>query len=495
MSHPTAHALFSETGVAVRESWGNAEVQSATADSRTVQAGALFVCMPSENRDSHQFIEQAVSSGAVAVLAHSQEGFQRAVGFGVASAWIDPKQPDFNVSVAAIVKLAYGDPSAKMRMIGVTGTNGKTTTAWMIRDALVEMGRKATYLGTLGIDVLGDHRELANTTPFPAEMWSLLAEAADAGSEDFCMEVSSHSLQERRVAGLDFDIGVFTNLTQDHLDYHGDMGSYAEAKRLMFAEHQATGFRSAINIGDEFGRSLREDFGATVTFGLDDADLVAEPLEVLADRLRLKASFGGDEESFGVPVGGLFNVWNATAALAALLAMGESLSRSTYALGQVSPVPGRFEAVQSEFGFSVIVDYAHTDDAMKSLLLSVQGLEHKRVITVFGCGGDRDRAKRPKVAAVASELSDITIVTSDNPRTEDPAQIIRDIEQGLLAGKPTQSIIDRKEAIAVAVREAQPGDIVVIAGKGHEDYQIVGREKLPMDDRVLARKALEERGP
>jgi UDP-N-acetylmuramoyl-L-alanyl-D-glutamate--2,6-diaminopimelate ligase len=406
----------------------------------------------------------------------------------MASCWIRGDQPGFNASIAALSKAVFGDPTSGMRLMGITGTNGKTTTAWMMRDALRSLGRRASYLGTLGFDPDGTRRELANTTPFPVETWQLLAEARDKGVQDFVMEASSHALIEQRLAGIAFSLGVFTNLSQDHLDYHKTMSEYADAKKLLFTEYTGREFRSAINIGDPIGAAWVAELGATVTFGSSDALLEVSALEKSASRLRLAARFEGRQIEFAIGVGGTFNVWNATSALAGLLSIGYGLDEATGAMQSVTPVPGRFESVPTGQGFSIIVDYAHTPDALEKLLQSVHELSPRRVITVFGCGGDRDRNKRPKMAKAASENSDLTVVTSDNPRTEDPEAIIRDVVEGIVG--ESETIIDRREAVHRAVALAQDGDVVVIAGKGHEDYQIIGRTKHPMDDRELAREAL-----
>ena len=308
------------------------------------------------------------------------------------------------------------------------------------------------------------------------------------------MEASSHALAERRPSGVRFEVGVFTNLSQDHLDFHGTMEEYEDAKQLLFteyAERAGSEFRSAINVGDKVGLKWADIRPPTITFGAPGADLECDATEVSVDSILLHASFREDERDFRVGVGGLFNVWNAASSLATLLAMGFTLGESVEGMESVTPVPGRFESVQNGRGFGVIVDYAHTDDALKKLLESARQLQPKRIITVFGCGGDRDRAKRPKMARAASENSDVTIVTSDNPRNEDPLQILHEVEQGLVSGKTWESIVDRRAAIHRAIDLAEPGDIVVIAGKGHEDYQIIGDTKHPMDDREMAREALE----
>jgi UDP-N-acetylmuramoyl-L-alanyl-D-glutamate--2,6-diaminopimelate ligase len=447
--------------------------------------------MPSKSTDSHAYLAEAKSSGAVAALVHSEEGMSRALGLGLAAVSVPLDQPGFNIACGSLARSVFDDPSSRLRIVGVTGTNGKTTTAWMMRDALAAMGRRAGYMGTLGFDPGGTRRELANTTPFPVETWQLLHEAEGAGVQDFVMEASSHALFERRLFGVKFACGVFTNLSQDHLDYHRDMEDYAAAKLLLFTEYALDeSFVSAVNVGDPVGQRWAGQIKVTVTFGAEGADLEVTATEKSVSSLRLLARFQGAERAFSIGVGGLFNVWNATSSLAGLLALGIRLEDACKAMESVTPVPGRFESVPTGRGFSVIVDYAHTPDALEKLLASVRELSPQRVITVFGCGGDRDRTKRPKMARAASANSDVTIVTSDNPRTEDPEAIVQEVVGGLMPGAVCETWIDRREAITRAVSLARDGDVVVIAGKGHEDYQIIGRTKHPMDDRQIAREAL-----
>ena len=491
MSVKRFSSLLAEAGLRPEAQFGEAEVSWITADTRTLRPASLFVCMPSKSTDTHAFLQQAKEGGAVAALVHSDSGYETALALDLAVVQVDSAQPGFNIACGSLARAVFNDPSARMRVIGVTGTNGKTTTAWMMRDALNGLGRRAGYMGTLGFDTGVARRELANTTPFPVETWQLLHEAVQAGLDDLVMEASSHALLERRLFGVRFACGVYTNLSQDHLDYHKDMEEYAAAKLLLFTEYATEpSFVSAVNIGDEVGRSWSERIEVTVTFGSDEADLHVEPIEMGASSLKLRAVFHGSERVISLKVGGLFNVWNATSSLAGLLALGHGYEESCNALEGVTAVPGRFESVPTGRGFSVIVDYAHTPDALEKLLQSVRQLGPRRVITVFGCGGDRDRSKRPKMARAASANSDVTIVTSDNPRTEDPQAIISEVVAGLVEGAKCETIPDRREAVARAIALAEDGDVVVIAGKGHEDYQIIGRTKHPMDDRELAREAL-----
>jgi UDP-N-acetylmuramoyl-L-alanyl-D-glutamate--2,6-diaminopimelate ligase len=495
----TLKHLLAEADVTPTEIAGDADLTSMDLDSRRTRPGGLFVCMPETGRPSEGFIPAAKQNGAVAAIVHSPQGMQLAVQNGLAAALIPHRGELFENAIWRLCDVFFEHPTRHMKVIGVTGTNGKTTTAWLIRDMLRSCGLRTAYLGTLGFGLPDEHRELQNTTPMAVELYNLLAEARDLGIEALAMEVSSHSLAQRRVDGVEFDAAVFTNLTQDHLDYHGDMASYAEAKHRLFTvlptqTHKR--FVAAFNVDDPRGaRWALEQNGATVTYGMDapEADVRGQAVEVRVDGIRLKLGYEGERE-VRVPLGGNYNVENAISATAGMIALGFSFPVVCDALEKVHPVPGRFETVDNDLGIGVLVDYAHTPDAVEKLLLSVRQLEHRRVITVFGCGGDRDRTKRPKMARVASELSDLTVVTSDNPRTEDPEAIVKEVSTGIASGRESICIVDRAEAIDYAIGRAGPGDVVVLAGKGHENYQIIGHTKHFMDDRLMAKEALARRG-
>jgi UDP-N-acetylmuramyl-tripeptide synthetase len=486
-------ALIEGAGIEPDALDGDAEVTGISADSRRLNPGNLFICMPSENSDAHSFIPGVKEAGASAVLAHSEAGYAVARELGLAAVLVSERNR-LNELIWRVCRAFYQNPTKSMKVAGITGTNGKTTAAWLIRDVLSGLGVNAAYLGTLGFQVSGEVRELANTTPFAPDLFSMLAEARDKGVEALAIEVSSHALDQRRIDGVEFDTAVFTNLTQDHLDYHGSMAEYANAKYRLFSElgpRSGKNFRPAINIDDPYGEVWAEKLGPNaLTFGLREADLVGNALAVELEHIQIELKYEGQTAEVRVPLGGMFNVQNCLSAVAGLLCMDYSLEEVASALPKVRPVPGRFEPVPNDKGIGVIVDYAHTPDALEKLLDSVRQLRPARIVTVFGCGGDRDRAKRPKMAKAASERSDLVIITSDNPRTEDPLEVMKEVEQGLIAGVPSFAIVDRKEAIACSVRKAQPGDVVVIAGKGSEDYQIIGRTKYPMDDRKIAKEAL-----
>jgi len=492
----TAFELLARTGFeAVSLPHPEAEIRAIVADSRSdALTGALFVCMPSERVDTHAFAQDAIGKGAAGVLVHDRIWYDRLSGLGIDVAYA-PKS-DFLGTLGGVCR-AFFPSVSEMRVVGVTGTNGKTTTAWMIRQAMDSLGRQAAYLGTLGFRYGETARALENTTPFPVELWTMLDEAARAGCKDFVMEVSSHGLEERRVAAVPFACGVFTNLSQDHLDYHPSMEAYEAAKLRLFTDYGEGEFVAVLNsddpVGSRWAATLRPRESSRyrlVTFGFDSGEVRGEVLEVALSSLALRLRADGRECVCKLGVGGMFNARNALAAAATLYGLGCDLDAIVDGLAAVTPVPGRFEAIANEQGIGVIVDYAHTPDALEKLLVSARELGPTRLIAVFGCGGDRDRTKRPKMATVVSRLADRIVVTSDNPRTEDPLAIIADVEAGLDPSKPAESIADRREAINHAIEIAEPGDIVVIAGKGHEDYQIIGRVKHHMDDRELARQAL-----
>ncbi len=471
---------------------GDAEIDWITADSRRMQSRSLFVCMPSGNSDSHEFIREAIENGAAAVVVHSIEGAKIAKNLKAPFVRFGTQGCSFNVAAGRISRTLFNDPSMAMRVIAITGTNGKTTTAWMLRDALTALGRRAAYLGTLGYQAGDSTEAVENTTPFPVELWQLLTQARESGIQDFVMETSSHALFERRLAGVQFDLGAFTNLTQDHLDYHGTMECYAQAKKLLFTEYAMASekpFIAVINGEDQTAASWLLELPVSVlTFGGRQSHFDLQAARVAVDCMHVRLSDGSTAE---VEVGGHFNVENCRAAAACLSALGYSTQEIKKGLEAITPVPGRFEAIKNHLDIGIIVDYAHTPDALDKLLASARNLKPKRILTVFGCGGDRDRTKRPKMAKVVSKRSDLAVVTSDNPRTEDPQAIVNDILAGLEHGKSHEVILDREQAIQFAIQAAKPGDLVIIAGKGHEDYQIIGRSKHPMDDRLMARAAAE----
>jgi UDP-N-acetylmuramyl-tripeptide synthetase len=488
--------LVNISKAAIAKQTGDPEVLRPIADTRKVQPGDLFFCMPSVRTDTHALISEARAKGATAVVLHNELGSEHAVLPFVLPAG---GQFGFNEAAWRLSHTLLGYPSRALKVIGVTGTNGKTTTSWLLRDLLCACGMPAAYLGTLGYQDEVEAFEIGNTTPFAVDLANLIELARSHGSRAFSMEVSSHALNEQRADGVEFDAAVFTNLTQDHLDYHGSMDSYAEAKWRLFNDlplQSTKAFAAALNVDDPIGaewaaRSSRP----VIRYSLNpqsNASLVAEALDIKLDRHTLRVKWRGENsDAVEVPLGGGFNVINTVSAVAGMLALGFRLDKILPALAKVRPVPGRFEAVPNSTGLGIIVDYAHTPDALIKLLDAVKALNPGKIYTVFGCGGDRDRTKRPIMARAASERSDVSVVTSDNPRTEDPGAILAEVASGIASGRESVQILDRKEAVAYAISHARPGDAVVIAGKGHENYQIIGHTKHPMDDRDLARSALE----
>ncbi|MDQ2986342.1 MAG: UDP-N-acetylmuramoyl-L-alanyl-D-glutamate--2,6-diaminopimelate ligase [Armatimonadota bacterium] len=460
---------------------GDAPVDSVTLDSRSACPGSIFVASKGTSLDGHDFIGDALASGASIAVSRLDvfEGRSPAV-----------LVENSNEATWRFSKQVYGDPSAKLKVIGVTGTNGKTTVAWVLRQALESLGQRTAYMGTLGAFVGQECIDTGLTTPFSPEINEFLARCANDGVDALTMEVSSHALAQKRVDGVEFDVAVFTNLSHDHLDFHTDFADYFAAKeRLFFDLPSRKELKSVLNVDDPFGAQIARKIGGAITFGDTGAVKLMEAHPGL-DSLRMQVAYSGQKWEITAPLGARFNVSNSMAVLSALLALGYSPADSSRALASVSAAPGRFEPVENGRGVSVIVDYAHTPDALEKVLLSASELTGGRLICVFGCGGDRDKDKRPKMASAASSIASIVWVTSDNPRTEDPESIIADILPGLVPATESRVEPDRRKAIFGAIAEARPGDCVVVAGKGHEDYQIIGKEKTHFDDREVAAEAL-----
>jgi UDP-N-acetylmuramoyl-L-alanyl-D-glutamate--2,6-diaminopimelate ligase len=450
-------------------------------DSRRVTPGALFVAVRGQVTDGNRFVETARRKGAAVVV--SEESAQ------AGGPWV--QVPDARVALATLAAAFHGHPARALELVGVTGTNGKTTTTYLIDAALRAAGRRVGLLGTVQYRVGERLAEAARTTPESADLHALLHEMVTAGCSEAVLEVSSHSLALERVHGCEFRVAVFTNLTRDHLDFHGDMGRYFAAKRRLFDTLLRVDGRAVINADDDRALELAAAARAPVwTFGLERrADFGASDVRLSLSGTRFVANtpFGSCEVR--TPLLGRFNVENVLAALAATLARDVPLEAALAGIAGVKGVPGRLERLDVPTDFSVIVDYAHTDDALKKLLETVRELEPRRVLTVFGCGGDRDRTKRPLMGMVAARLSDVVLVTSDNPRSEPPEAIIEQVLRGMGGGWRAErhAIVDRREAIAKAFELAGPGDAVVIAGKGHEGYQQLRERSVPFDDRQVAR--------
>jgi UDP-N-acetylmuramoyl-L-alanyl-D-glutamate--2,6-diaminopimelate ligase len=456
------------------------EIGGLAYDNREVRPGTLFFCVPGFTRDGHDFAPDAVERGAAALVV------ARPLELGVPEVRVD----DVRAAMARAAARFYGDPTARLPVVGITGTNGKTTTAFLVRSLLEASGRQTGLLGTVTSFVAGEERPTVRTTPEAIDLQRTFREMLDGGDVACAMEISSHALELRRADGIHVAVAVFTNLTQDHLDFHPSMEDYFLAKRRLFAS-QLTDVR-VLNVDDPCGRRLAEEFPGSTTFAIDAAaDYRATDLE---------SGFAGTDCTFETPDGsyrvrvplpGRFNVLNALGAWVAGRALGVEPDVLAEALAAARRVPGRFEPVTEGQPFAVLVDYAHTPDSLENVLRAARELAEGRVIVVFGAGGDRDRGKRPLMGEIAARLADLCLVTSDNPRSEDPDAIIAEILAGTGDAAHVEHDADRRASIERAVRLARAGDVVVIAGKGHEQGQeFAGGRKEPFDDAAVAREAL-----
>ncbi len=467
------------------------EASSVTEDSRRVCPGALFVAISGTKSDGHVHAEAAVAAGAVAIIG-DHAGLAELAGVPYISV-ASPRR-----AAGLLAQHFAGDPSKKLCVIGVTGTNGKSSTVFLVQAILKAAGHRCAKLGTLGYDFGEQQFTTENTTPFGEELAKIFAGAVEAGCTHLVMEVSSHALEQERVAGIEFRVGAFTNLTQDHLDYHKTMEAYREAKLLLFKGLSGSEGRAVVNVDDPSAAIFLEAAAVeTVTFG-QKGQVSARGVtgSITGTQFSLVTPWGTKSVEMGLL--GAHNVSNALCAASICGALGVSLEAISAGLGALRAVPGRFEAINAGQDFFVVVDYAHTDDGLRNVLEAARALCGGRIICVFGCGGDRDKTKRPKMGAVAARLADFSIVTSDNPRTEDPHRILLDVEVGMQHARKKKGddywvIEDRREAITRAIGIARTGDFVMIAGKGHEDYQILGTKKIHFDDREVAREVLGKR--
>jgi UDP-N-acetylmuramoyl-L-alanyl-D-glutamate--2,6-diaminopimelate ligase len=483
--------------------WPDPAIGSIAYDSRAVAPSALFVALRGAQTDGSAFAGQAIARGAAAVVAET--GAPEACPVP----WITVG--DGRLALALLASHFHGHPSRRMRVVGITGTNGKTTTSYLVQAAIEAAGVPCGLMGTVQYLIGPEVRDAARTTPEAPDVQRMLREMLDAGCGACAMEVSSHALALKRVDGTRFAAAVFTNLTRDHLDYHEDMDRYFAAKRRLF-ELLPAGAPAVVNADDRRGAILAAELPGSLTFGVDrPADVAPESLPPSFLRLAFVARTPAGPVHVQSNLAGRFNVYNLLAAVATGVALGLPRPAIEAGLASVEAVPGRFQIVSSPGDdVTVVVDYAHTDDALKNLLDAVRPLVHARLTTVFGCGGDRDRSKRPLMGAVAARLSDTVGLTSDNPRSEDPERIIDEIELGIAppqdrgrseggavsstgAGVRWWRLADRRAAIDRAVADAGPGDVVVIAGKGHEKYQVVRDRVLPFDDVAEAQGALARR--
>jgi UDP-N-acetylmuramoyl-L-alanyl-D-glutamate--2,6-diaminopimelate ligase len=472
----------------------DAEVKGLKTNSHACGAGDLFIGMPGTRVDGGEFWPSAIASGAVAAIV-SPEAAQKNPPTNEA---VVISANNMTTACAQIASAFYGYPGQKLKLVGVTGTNGKTTTTHLIEFLLTKANLSTALMGTLYTRWAGFEQTAVHTTPFAVELQQQLAEAVNAGCEFGVMEVSSHALAQGRVLGCQFEVGVFSNLTQDHLDYHSDMEDYFAAKALLFSPDSLKG-RAIINADDAYGKRLIASLNPQQvwSYSVNDhsADLWMSDLNYEPNGVSGTLHTPKGEVGFRSPLVGQYNLENLLAAVGAILHLGLDLSLVASAISEFPGVPGRMERVQiiPEQDISVIVDYAHTPDSLENLLKAARPFIPGKMICVFGCGGDRDRTKRPKMGKIAADLADVAVVTSDNPRTEDPERILQDVLSGIPDTIKTTVIGDRATAIRTAILQAQPGDGVLLAGKGHEDYQILGTEKIHFDDREHARDALQER--
>ena len=485
-------------GVEFLSQSGNPDVTGVEYDSRRVKPGCAFVAMRGETSDGNRFIDQAIQSGAVAIITDSPTEKERE---GVAWALV----PHGRRALARISENFYKRPAERIAVTGITGTNGKSTTAFLIESILTASGRKSALIGTIEYHVTGRVYPAPHTTPEALELARLFSEALGQGATDAVMEVSSHALAQQRVFGVPFDVAVFTNLTRDHLDYHKSMEEYFYAKRVLFEGCGTDPPRAVVtNIDDEYGSKLaefsRKRSSVVLTYGWSRGDFHAENADITPRGTRFDMIVPGGKLAVFSPLIGRVNVYNILAASAASFARDCSPEAIAKGVASLTHVPGRFQRVDCGQPFTVVVDYAHTDDALRNLTSLAREFVTRsggsaRVITLFGCGGDRDRAKRPMMGEAAGRGSDFVVLTSDNPRSEDPAAIINDALVGLQkTGTRYTTEVDRRKAIALAIREARPGDIVLLAGKGHEKVQTTRDGSHPFDDVEVAREVLKVSG-
>lgn len=462
-------------------------------DSRRAKPGSVFVAMRGEHADGVMFVQQAVNRGAVAVVAETPNP-------GLPVAWA--VVPNARLAIAELAAIFYRHPSRDLHVVGITGTNGKTTTSYLLQSVFEAAGWPCGRIGTVGYSVAGEERPAPHTTPEAPDLQAMLREMVDAGARACAMEASSHALAQHRVDAMRFAAAVFTNLTRDHLDFHGNMDAYFEAKRRLFEMLPPDGL-SIINADDPRAAALLEASPRPVTYGIDRAaDVTPGPIDMSIDGLAFDVRTTRGTLHVRSRLVGRPNVYNILGTVAAGAAMDLPLAAIERGIEALHHVPGRFQMVSADADdVRVVVDYAHTDDALRNLLETARPLAAGRIITVFGCGGDRDRTKRPLMGAVAARLSDVVVLTSDNPRNEDPDRILDEIQRGIAAGSQKSSaqapqvltIADRRAAIDRAVKDARRGDLVLIAGKGHERTQTIGSRVLPFDDVEVARAALARR--
>lgn len=471
--------LFKELMPDVTEALGNINIKGVTNDSRKVQSGWAFVCVNGALADGHNFVKSALENGAAVVVAERDVGAPCQVIVA-----------DTHKVYAEMCAAWFQNPAKSLKIIGVTGTNGKTSVTYMIKSILEHNGEKVGLIGTIQ-NMIGDQIiESKNTTPGVYELQELFAKMKTAGCKYVIMEVSSHALDQRRVEGLEFSVGIFTNLTQDHLDYHITMENYMLAKRKLFENSKI----SIVNFDDEYSEKITSGLSSEkVTYSAksDDATYTAKNINYRTDGVDYEFVGFGTISRIKLSTGGRFSVYNSMCAVIAAIKLGFSAASAAAALSAINGVKGRAEVVPTGKDFTVIIDYAHTPDGLENILKTFKECKKNRLVVLFGCGGDRDKTKRPIMGKIATEYADFSIVTSDNPRTENPSAIIEDILAGITDKKASYKVIEnRKEAIEYAIKTAQKDDVIVLAGKGHETYQILGRETIHFDEREVIAEVL-----
>lgn len=463
------------------------EIKNISWDSRNVGEDSLFICVKGKNVDRHDYALTAVEKGAIAlVIQHEVENIPEGIAV--------IKVEDSQASMAVIASEFYNHPSRKFNLVGITGTNGKTSTSYFISEILESLGKNVGVIGTIENKIGNQSLNVEKknpTTPDSLDLQSSFNEMVKNGVTDVVMEVTSIGLDHHRVDECDFNIGVFTNLTQDHLDEHGTMENYRDAKIKLFKMCK----KGIINVDDPYAQDfIKAATCEVLTYGIDkEADYKAEDIIYSLEGVKFTLNYHGEKKAIDLKIPGKFSVYNALAAIGSCHSLGLSLEDIAKGISFIHTVRGRFETVPNSKGYMVVVDYAHTPDGLENILSSVRALTDKKVISVFGCGGDRDKTKRPIMGEIAGKLSDYCIITSDNPRTEDPESILKDVEEGIKKTDCSYEMeVDRKHGIYSALKKAQPGDIIVIAGKGHETYQIFKDKTIHFDDVEVAKEFLEK---
>ena len=483
--------LISDLGSFAISGKKDIEINGIASDSNNVKSGFVFISIKGVKADGHSFINDAISRGAAALIVEKEVEVLEDITI--------IRVPDTKKILSTVADAFYNCPSNRMNIIGVTGTNGKTTTTYFIEQILRKAGHKTGIIGTINYQIGDRIIPAVNTTPGPIQLRALLNQMLEANIETAIMEVSSHAIAQKRIAGIEFDTCIFTNLTPEHLDYHVTLGQYQDTKLQLFEQmgknsKKNTAKKAIINIDDPISKRFLDVCQVEIiTYGLNtNASVYAADIRSTLNGSCFKLHIGSESIDVKINLAGKYNIYNALAATSAALAANLSLNEIKSGLESLKSVPGRFEKITTDAGFCIIVDYAHTPDGMKQVLSAAKALKPNRIITVFGCGGDRDRLKRPQMGKISSELSDYTIITSDNPRTEDPMKIIEEILHGVKdTGRPDFEIIpDRKSAIKRAMELAKENDMIMILGKGHETYQVLKDTVVPFDDREVAKKYL-----